>query len=99
MGRSTTGVRGIKLKTDDIVVGMDVFGKGDDADVLVIMENGLGKKTDLSFYKIQKRGGSGIKTLKVTDKTGKIISMHIVTESEEHDLVLFSRSGQARKNR
>ncbi len=98
MGRGAAGVRGMRLKGKDFLMSMDIISKGEntkDLQVLVITENGLGKKTDLSFYKVQKRGGSGIKTLKVTDKTGKIISMHIVTASEEHDLVLFSRSGQA----
>ncbi|MEK7652039.1 MAG: DNA gyrase subunit A [Patescibacteria group bacterium] len=98
MGRGASGVRGMRLKGKDLLMSMDIIPKEDnvkDLQVLIVTENGLGKKTDLSFYKIQKRGGSGIKTLKVTDKTGKIISMHIVTGSEEHDLVLFSRNGQA----
>ncbi len=98
MGRGAAGVRGMRLKGKDLLMSMDVIEKTAEIkmlQVLVVTENGLGKKTDLSFYKVQKRGGSGIKTLKVTDKTGKIVSMHIVRGDEEHDLVLFSRAGQA----
>lgn len=98
MGRGAAGVRGMRLKGKDLLMSMDLISKNTDTkdlQVLIVTENGLGKKTDLSFYKIQKRGGSGIKTLKVTDKTGKIVSMHIVHGAAEHDLVLFSRSGQA----
>jgi len=98
MGRSAAGVRGMRLKGKDLLMSMDVIGLDRDTkklQVLVITENGLGKKTDLAFYKVQKRGGSGIKTLKVTDKTGKIISMHIISAEGPHDLVLISRMGQA----
>lgn len=98
MGRGAAGVKGMRLKGKDLLMSMDVIGKATDAkavQVLVVTENGLGKKTDLTFYKVQKRGGSGIKTLKVTDKTGKIVSMHITRGDEEHDLVIFSRLGQA----
>lgn len=98
MGRGAAGVRGMKLKGKDLLMSMDVISKDrniKDLQVLVITENGLGKKTDLDFYKIQKRGGSGIKTLKVTDKTGKIISMHIISAEVEQDVVLISRMGQA----
>ncbi len=98
MGRGAAGVRGMRLKGKDLLMSMDLIGKdrnSKDLQVLIVTENGLGKKTDLEFYKIQKRGGSGIKTLKVTDKTGKIVSMHIISGSEEHDLVILSKDGQA----
>jgi DNA gyrase subunit A len=98
MGRGAAGVRGMRMKGTDLLMSMDLIGKDRDSkdlQVLIVTENGLGKKTDLSFYKVQKRGGSGIKTLKISDKTGKIISMHIISGSEEHDLVLLSRNGQA----
>jgi DNA gyrase subunit A len=97
MGRQAAGVRGIKLKGKDLLMSMDIIGTDRNAkklQVLIITENGLGKKTDLDFYKVQGRGGSGIKTLKVTDKTGKIISMHITSEDDESDVVLISRAGQ-----
>ena len=76
---------------------MDIIRKSVDVktlEVLMITENGLGKKTEGQYYKVQKRGGSGIKTLKVTPKTGKIVSMYILNNSEEHDLVIISKSGQ-----
>lgn len=98
MGRGASGVRGMRLKGKDALMSMDMISRdrnSRDLQVLVVTENGLGKKTDLSFYKVQKRGGSGIKTLKVTEKTGKIISMHIAHISEEHDLMLLSKLGQA----
>jgi DNA gyrase subunit A len=60
----------------------------------VVTENGLGKKTEATYYKVQKRAGSGIKTLKVTPKTGKIVAMYILNTSEEHDLVIISKQGQ-----
>ena len=98
MGRAASGVRGMRLRGKDLLMSMDVIGLDRDVkklQVLIVTENGLGKKTDLAYYKIQKRGGSGIKTLKVTDKTGKIISMHIISADEKYDLVLISQLGQA----
>jgi DNA gyrase subunit A len=106
MGRNAAGVGGMRLKSrgagsgsagKDQIISMDIIKK--DADikklaVLVVTENGLGKKTDLAFYKLQKRAGSGIKTLKVTPKTGKVVSMYILNNGEEHDLVIISRGGQ-----
>ncbi len=97
MGRSASGVTGMRLKKDDKIISMDVISKAIDVkslEVLVVTENGLGKKTELAYYKIQKRAGSGIKTLKVTPKTGKIVSMYILNSGEEHDLVIISRAGQ-----
>jgi DNA gyrase subunit A len=97
MGRAASGVTGMRLKKDDRIISMDVIRKSVDVknlEVLVVTENGLGKKTEASYYKIQKRAGSGIKTLKVTPKTGKIVSMYILNNAEEHDLVIISKSGQ-----
>lgn len=97
MGRTASGVKGMRLKKDDTLISMDLVNKKDNMDnvqFLIVTENGLGKKTDLKFYKKQNRGGSGIKTLKVTPKTGKIVSSHIVNKSEEHDLVVISKLGQ-----
>lgn len=68
--------------------------KLDNLQILVVTENGLGKKTDLKFYKRQHRGGSGIKTLKVSPKTGKIVSLHVIDKAEEHDLVVITKQGQ-----
>ncbi len=97
MGRTASGVTGMRLKKGDQIISMDVIRKSvnvKDLAVLIVTENGLGKKTELSYYKIQRRSGSGIKTLKVTPKTGKIVSMYILNNAEEHDLVIISRSGQ-----
>ncbi|MBX4186787.1 MAG: DNA gyrase subunit A [Candidatus Doudnabacteria bacterium] len=97
MGRTAAGVKGMRLKKDDWIMNMDLVSKKDNLDniqILVVTENGLGKKTDLKFYKKQHRGGSGIKTLKVTPKTGRIVSIHVVDKSEEHDLIVISKQGQ-----
>ncbi|MFA5991101.1 MAG: DNA gyrase subunit A [Candidatus Doudnabacteria bacterium] len=97
MGRNASGVTGMRIKKDDHIISMDIIRKEinvKDLEVLVVTENGLGKKTEATYYKIQKRGGSGIKTLKVTPKTGKIVAMYILNNAEEHDLVIISKSGQ-----
>ncbi len=97
MGRAAAGVTGIRLKKDDLVISMDIINKGVDIkalEVLVITEHGLGKKTPLADYKVQRRSGSGIKTVKITDKTGKIVSMYILSKDEDKDLVVISQQGQ-----
>jgi len=102
MGRSAAGVKGIRLKKGDEVIGMDVITKDQPADqkpgkkyLLVVMENGYGKRTEISQYKIQGRGGSGIKTAKITPKTGGIIMACILEPAvEEEDLIVISRKGQ-----
>jgi DNA gyrase subunit A len=97
MGRNASGVTGMRLKKDDKIISMDVIKKEinvKDLEVLVVTENGLGKKTDATYYKVQKRSGSGIKTLKVSPKTGKIVAMYILNNKEEHDLVIISKAGQ-----
>lgn len=124
MGRATSGVRGIKLKKGDEVIGMDVIstevkqadgnptspfssakatqdkkaskGQGKIKQyLLVVMENGYGKRTEISQYKIQGRGGSGIKTANITSKTGKIVLSSVLEDSgEEEDLIVISQKGQ-----
>ena len=97
MGRTAAGVTGIRLKKDDLVISMDIIHKGMDVktlEVLVITEHGLGKKTPLADYKVQKRSGSGIKTVKITEKTGKIVAMYILANGEDKDLVVISQQGQ-----
>ncbi len=99
MGRSAAGVTGVRLKKDDHVISMDIINKemeGQGREVLVITEHGLGKKTPLKDYKIQKRAGSGIKTVKITPKTGKIVAMAILEgkDDDEKDLLIISRQGQ-----
>ncbi|MDD5071139.1 MAG: DNA gyrase subunit A [Patescibacteria group bacterium] len=100
MGRNAAGVRGIRLKKDDIMIGMGVI-KGDKEkmkkyQVMIIMEQGFGKRTALGFYKLQGRGGSGIKTAKVTSKTGKLVNAFIVNieAMAEKDLIVISEKGQ-----
>ncbi|PIR03322.1 MAG: DNA gyrase subunit A [Candidatus Magasanikbacteria bacterium CG11_big_fil_rev_8_21_14_0_20_43_7] len=98
MGRTAKGVRGIKLKSNDSVVGMDVVSpelvKKKVLELLVISEHGLGKRTMLTEYKVQGRGGSGIKTMAVTAKTGPILGMRVINNTEENDLLLISTKGQ-----
>ncbi|MBI5071972.1 DNA gyrase subunit A [Candidatus Falkowbacteria bacterium] len=98
MGRAATGVRGIRLKGKDEVVGMDVIDPSlvskNLLDLFVLMENGFGKRTNLKNYKIQGRGGSGVKTAKTTPKTGKIISAEITSNKDERDLIIISKFGQ-----
>lgn len=96
MGRNAAGVRGLRLKADDQVVGMGVVVKGQKGNqLLIITENGFGKRTDLSAYKIQKRGGSGIKTANITAKTGKLVGANIVNIDEvEGDMIITSAKGQ-----
>ena len=95
MGRSAAGVRGIKLGIGDEVVGMDVVAKGGKGlELLILSANGLGKRSELKHYKIQKRGGSGIKTMKVTPKTGKLVGAMITSMANiEDDLILTSAKG------
>ncbi|MBU0546083.1 DNA gyrase subunit A, partial [Patescibacteria group bacterium] len=97
MGRTAAGVRGLRLKSSDEVVGMDVVDpKNKNAEVLTIGENGLGKLTTLNNYKVQGRGGSGIKTAKVTEKTGHVIHASVIdsAKSGDRDIVLMSTKGQ-----
>ena len=99
MGRGAAGVRGIKIKkSGDEVVGMDILdnGKaGSTEQLLVVMDKGYGKRTPLQDYKVQGRGGSGIKTASVTDKTGRVISSFIVNAKlANEDIIIISGKGQ-----
>lgn len=97
MGRSAAGVRGIRLKKGDEVVGMDIISKAviHDSQLLVVMEKGYGKRTHLKWYKKQSRGGLGIKTAKVTSRTGNIISALVVNaKTLTEDLVMITEKGQ-----
>jgi len=93
MGRAAGGVRAIKLSKDDFVIGVDRIPKGEtNLTLLTLSSNGLGKKTNIKEYKTQKRGGSGIKTAKVTPKTGKLIVAKMV--GEENEIIAVSQKGQ-----
>jgi len=102
MGRQAAGVKAIRLRQDDEVIGMNVItanskeqianGKKQTQCLLVVMENGYGKRTKLSQYRLQTRGGTGIKTAKITQKTGQIVFLRVL--EEEEDLVIVSQKGQ-----
>jgi len=91
MGRNATGVRGIRLagKTDE-VIGM-ICVDNENANILVVSENGYGKRSSLEDYRVTNRGGKGVKTINITDKTGKLIAIKDVTDSD--DLMIINRSG------
>jgi len=94
MGRAAGGVRAIRLKKADTVVATEVIGSGaKNPMLLVLSSNGFGKRTPLSEYKVQKRGGSGIKTANVTTKTGDIMTAKIVTDDDE-EIVAMSKKSQ-----
>lgn len=104
MGRPASGVKGISLKKGDKVVGMDIIKISSSAKasedkqnlkeqfLLVVMENGYGKKTNIKEYRKQGRGGSGIKTANITSKTGELVFSQILN-GEEEDLIIISRKG------
>ena len=94
MGRTAMGVRAIKLAKGDEVISAEVIpGEAKDVTIMVISNNGFGKRTKIDEYKIQKRGGSGIKTAKVTSKTGDIISAEVIT-TETSEVVAMSKKSQ-----
>ena len=98
MGRTAAGVRGLKLKGDTgFVTGMGILNKEDvkSAELVVIMSHGYGKRTAVGQYKIQNRGGSGVKTANVTTKTGEITDAFVVTDADaDRDVVIMSVAGQ-----
>lgn len=96
MGRATMGVRGIKLAQGDEVISMDVMDPKDNAELLTLMENGLGKKTVVSQFPLQARGGQGVKVAKVTDKTGQVVVSQIIPPGAK-ELIMTSKKGQVVK--
>ena len=92
MGRTASGVRGIRLASekDDIVVGM-ITVENKEKDILVVSEKGYGKRSDIDGYRITNRGGKGVKTINVTDKTGTLIALKDVTDN--HDLMIITQFG------
>ncbi len=95
MGRTASGVIGIRLEKGERLVGSDIIPAGAEKglQLLAVMQNGYGKRTDISAYKLQKRGGKGIMTAKITPKTGKLVSAHITSE-ENKELIALSQKGQ-----
>jgi len=97
MGRSAAGVRGMKLKEKDYIVGINIAQKEENKEILLnISENGIGKFSRLSEYRKQKRGGSGIRTMRVTGKTGQLVMARLISPEirEKDDLILTSSDGQ-----
>jgi DNA gyrase subunit A len=91
MGRTASGVRGIRLANEnDIVVGM-ITVENKEKDVLVVSEKGYGKRSDIDGYRVTNRGGKGVKTINVTDKTGPLIALKDVTDN--HDLMIITQYG------
>ncbi len=94
MGRAASGVHGIRLDKEDEVIGMSIIKNLKVKEyLLVVMENGYGKRTKVSEYRLQRRGGSGIKVAKITSKTGRIVFSKVVG-AEEKDLIVVSQKGQ-----
>ncbi|MBO5061940.1 MAG: DNA gyrase subunit A [Prevotella sp.] len=92
MGRVSTGVRGMRLDDgDDEVVGMVVVNKPDEETIMVVSENGYGKRSEVADYRITNRGGKGVKTLNITEKTGRLVAIKVVTD--DNDLMIINKSG------
>ena len=91
VGRVSMGVRGITLEDGNEAIGMICIEPDSQQDVLVLSENGFGKRTDLEEYRVTNRGGKGVKTINITEKTGKLISIQAVTDL--NDLMIINRSG------
>ncbi len=89
MGRTAHGVRGIRLREDDYVIGMSTVRE--DSELLVVTENGYGKKTHVSQYKVQSRGGIGVRTYKISEQTGKVVGIRTVTDDD--DIMLITSEG------
>jgi len=95
MGRATEGVRGINLRGDDVVVGMVPVREG--SNLLVVTEKGMGKRTDVDAYRLQKRGGYGVINIKTSDKTGRVVAIKGVSDDEQ--LMLITRKGVVNRQR
>jgi DNA gyrase subunit A len=95
MGRGAMGVTGMKMKKGDILVGSSVIDKeAQTGEYLVMTKNGYGKKTKLKEYKVQKRGGSGIKTVQVTGKTGELMASMVTVAGRQEEIIAISKQGQ-----
>jgi len=98
MGRAASGVRGIRLKGEDYVVRLDISEKSvedKNLDLMIVTENGYGKRTSISEYRKQGRGGTGIKTANITAKTGAIVGARLINNKElDQDMIIISEKGQ-----
>lgn len=95
MGRATAGVRGIRLRDGDECIGMVVAREG--STILTVSENGLGKRTEIEEYRLQKRGGYGVINLKLSKKTGEVVAIRAVEEDEQ--LMMITRKGVVNRQR
>ncbi len=95
MGRATEGVRGIRIAAKDVVVGMVIAR--DDSTLLVVTDGGMGKRSDIEAYRLQKRGGKGVINMKTNKKTGKVVAIKAVSPEEE--LMLITRNGVVNRQR
>ena len=94
MGRVATGVRGMRLdEGDDAVVGMVVVNRPDEENIMVVSENGYGKRSQVEDYRKTNRGAKGVKTLNITEKTGRLVAIKLVTD--QNDLMIINKSGIA----
>ncbi len=92
MGRVSTGVRGMRLDgDDDAVIGMIVVNDAESETVMVVSENGYGKRSQVEDYRVTNRGGKGVKTLAITEKTGRLVAIKNVTD--DNDLMIINKSG------
>jgi len=92
MGRTATGIKGLRLAAGDALIGLEVV-KPNSQSLLLVTENGFGKRVALKEYKCQRRGGAGIRTLKINPKVGRVVAIKILT-GEEEDLIVISQKGQ-----
>lgn len=94
MGRAAQGIRGMRLRGKDEIVGMDILPQGaKKLEILSVSQLGFGKKTNISQYRLQRRGGSGVKTGKVTPKTGNLVSVQVVKDDQQ-EIIAISKKGQ-----
>ncbi len=97
MGRSAAGVRGIKLKKDDLVVGMDIINpemaKKGKFTLFTLSKGGMGKQSNITEFKVQNRGGSGVRAMKVTAKTGPVVAAFVALADDTRDLMMISKNG------
>ena len=91
MGRTAAGVKGISLRANDEVVGMEILEENDE--ILIVTKNGYGKRTNEEEYRIQSRGGKGIKTCNITEKNGKLVAIKTIQPGAEEDLMIITAAG------
>jgi DNA gyrase subunit A len=92
MGRATRGVKGMTLAPDEVVVGMEVIRRDSQATIITVCEHGYGKRTSIADYPIHHRGGSGVITIKTTDRNGPVVAVHLVADGDE--LMIITDSGK-----